>query len=91
MDHTQKQWSRCVSGAHGPDTAVRVTTTIDVLGHVPYRPQDGLQRPLSTLLTIDRMYEYSSSRVPLDFSDRGLSWNEMEPDPFLHRYQYRYG
>ena len=36
-----------VSGAHGPDTAVRVTDTIVVLGHVPYRPQDGLQRPRS--------------------------------------------
>ena len=37
----------CVSGAHGPHTAVRVTDTIAVLGHVPYRPQNGPQRPLS--------------------------------------------
>jgi hypothetical protein len=52
-----------VSGAHGPDTAVRVTDTIVVLGHVPYRPQDGLQRP--------RSLDFSDRERARNGTDRG--------------------
>ena len=52
-----------VSGAHGPDTAVRVTDTIVVLGHVPYRGGAGLgdsKRNVYSIAVTSRAYQRSA-------------------------------